>query len=228
MVEGTLQKHGLTPTDDEKRGMRERCALGDTKSALELVAVYARFKAAEARPAIAVMKVSKARIPAGDSTNVTWRVINADTILFGEPDPRDERSLLRAKIVQPEGSLELHPPQTTTYVLHAENRAQEVVRERFTIEVIHPIDLDFRVGPARICARDPDQVALRWRTTSATRVTIDGRAVATSGEERVRARGPAGSVIKYRIVANNPFESVETTREVHVMNCRGSFVPREG
>jgi hypothetical protein len=170
-------------------------------------------------PRIDVLKVSTGRIAAGGSASVTWSVVNADTVLFGEPDPADERSLLRAQTVKSNGTLVLSPTSTTTYVLQAENRAQDTARQQFTVEVLQPIVLNFDVQPTQVCPERRDRVTLQWKTQHADEVTLNDHAAQSSGQKTEQPRGSTNSTMTYQIVAKNTFESVEAKRQVRIIAC---------
>jgi hypothetical protein len=173
------------------------------------------------KPRIEALNVSTGRIAAGGSVNVSWSVVNADTVLFGEPDSADQRSLLRARAVQADDTLVLSPTNTTTYVLHAENRAQDTARQQFTVEVLHPIVLNFNVQPTRVCPLRRDRVTLQWETQNADEVTLNDKRTQPTGRKTEQPRGAANSTVTYHIVAKNTFESVETTRQVRIIDCQG-------
>jgi hypothetical protein len=171
------------------------------------------------KPRIEALNLSTGRIAAGGSASVTWNVVNAETVLLGEPDPADQHSLLRARTVRSNGTLVLSPTRTTTYVLHAENRAQETARQEFSVEVLHPIVLNFDVQPVRICAQRRGSATLQWRTQNADEVTLNDQATQLSGRRTELPSGAANSTVTYRIVAKNTFESVEALRQVRIINC---------
>lgn len=173
-----------------------------------------------AKPRIEALSVSAERIAAGGSASVTWNVVNADMVLFGEPDPVDSRSLLRARPVNASDTLVLSPTSTTTYILHAENKAQDTARQQFTVDVLPPIVLKFNVQPAQVCPQRRDRITLEWDTQNADEVTLNDQQTQPSGHRTEQPRGAANTMLTYHFVARNTFESVETTRQVRIIACQ--------
>ncbi len=141
-------------------------------------------------------------IRAGQSSVISWQVLNAETVSItgiGSVDPKS-------------GTSTVAPTETTVYKITARNRNSEA-NETLTITVERPEVriLSFHATPTNINAGDSSTLA--WRTENAQQVSIDGIGnVDTNGTTQV---SPAETTT-YTLRARNQYGEQVSTATVTV------------
>jgi hypothetical protein len=90
-------------------------------------------------PEILSFTAEPMRINKGETVTLGWRTGNAERVFFGEPNPEWSQNTSSEPIraprgVEPSGSLQVHPSQTTVYRLQAQKGGRSTFKD-LTVEV---------------------------------------------------------------------------------------------
>jgi cysteine-rich repeat protein len=137
------------------------------------------------QPEIPSFEANPPQITLGQSTTLSWTVVNAESIML-----RDDMGNAVVPNAMAEGSRSVSPQVTTTYELVASGRAGDAVK-RVTIEVLPPGSariVRFLVAPTSLPG--PGEVNIDWETADADTIdlTADGISVMTF------PRTPSGNI----------------------------------
>lgn len=137
------------------------------------------------QPEITRFEATPPQITEGQSTTLSWSVVNAESIML-----RDDMGNVMVPNAMSEGTRAVSPAITTTYELIATGRAGDAV-SRVTVVVLPPGSariVRFAVSPASLPG--PGNVTVEWETADADTIdlTADGVSVMTF------PRTPSGSI----------------------------------
>ncbi|MDM7460627.1 MAG: hypothetical protein P3X24_003120, partial [bacterium] len=149
----------------ERRGVVSPLILGFVGVLLALLALWAYTRPLPVK--VEEFIEMPAQITAGETTTLSWSVLNAESVLIetilGELAPNNQRSV------------QVQPQTTTTYRLIARNRYGEQIREVVVIvqnapEPPAPMITKFYAEPDQI--KRGESVLLRWQVQNATELIL--------------------------------------------------------
>jgi hypothetical protein len=161
-----------------------------------------------AAPVITSLAAVPPRVPPGDVSKVSWTTWNAQSVTLNPGEGHE---------LPPNGSLDVYPTRSTTYVLEAFSPVSQLSRREPVTVTVDPVEIEsFTADPAATIPGYPVQLSWRTRSAVAASISPDIGSVPVNGT----VRGPARvSGTTYVLRADGEKGPVERKLEVGITNA---------